>query len=164
MDRLKQVLAAAIRHGQYGAVLFLDLDNFKMINDSLGHPVGDTLLQQVANRLDSQFRSEDTVARVGGDEFIVLLPRLGEDMERAAINAQIVAEKLLGTLTRPFLLRGQRYQINGSIGVVVFPDAGDSADDIVKRADTAMYQSKGSGKNAIRYYNKSKPVSPAPIC
>ncbi len=152
LDRLEHELAVCLRHDVVGALLFLDIDRFKTINDALGHPVGDALLQQMAKRLTQHVRSEDTVARLGGDEFVVLLPRAGATPEEANYTAQTVAEKIRAALAEPYRLHGHNYQLTPSIGIVLFPEEGDTIDDILKHADTAMYRAKAAGRNTIRFY------------
>ncbi len=152
LDRLKHELAVCRRHNVVGALLFLDIDRFKTINDALGHPSGDALLQQIARRLSQQVRSEDTVSRMGGDEFVVLLPQAGATPEEANYTAQTVAEKIRHALAAPYSLHGHHYHLTPSIGIVLFPEEGDTIDDILKHADTAMYRAKAAGRNTIRFY------------
>ncbi len=148
LDRLSQSLAQAQRSLRQVAVLFLDLDNFKAINDFMGHHVGDELLRLTAHRIKSCLREEDTVARQGGDEFIILLGNL-ESKEGAAQ----VAGKILDALRTPFLLNGGREcHIGGSVGVSVYPDDGSEAEDLLQNADTAMYYAKTGGKNRTRFF------------
>ncbi|HHJ38350.1 MAG: hypothetical protein AXA67_13545 [Methylothermaceae bacteria B42] len=151
MDRLRQELGVADRHRSYGALMFLDLDNFKHLNDAWGHQVGDALLVQVSERLRQHLRVEDTVARLGGDEFVVLLPELEPDSTKAANQVRIVAEKIKKHIAAPYELNGQSYQTSISIGITLF--AGPEApDDLLKQADTAMYRAKSMGRNAICFY------------
>ena len=152
MDRLGILLAAAQRSGQIGAVLFIDLDHFKNVNDARGHAVGDALLQQVAHRLAALMRAEDTVARMGGDEFVVLLPDLATDFTNAAQSAMKVAEKLRHALTQPFVINGQQYVSGGSIGVTLLPKELQTSDDLLREADTAMYRAKQGGRNRIAFF------------
>ena len=159
MDRLQQDLALATRHGHCGALLFLDLDHFKTINDALGHSFGDTLLQQVAKRLSKQLRAEDTVARLGGDEFIILLPELDQCSDLSAKQAQIVAKKVRENLSVPFDLDGHEYHISPSIGISLFPEPGQTADAVLKQADSAMYKSKNDGRNTISFYAPSMQIA-----
>ena len=147
-NRLRQVLANQRRNGQYSAVLFLDLDRFKNINDSLGHPVGDLLLKCIAIRLKEQLRDIDTVARLGGDEFIILLPGL-----KQPDDAQMVAEKLLASFNAPFLAGEHELFISASIGTSVYPDDGSDVATLVKNADIAMYHSKLKGRNRVERYS-----------
>jgi len=151
-DRMVQALARCRRHGHMGAVLYIDLDNFKHINDSLGHPVGDELLQEVARRLKECMREEDTPARLGGDEFVVLFSELTDKPEEAAQLAQLGAEKIQKVLSMPFLVQGHELHVTPSIGIAMFPTEDENADDILKYADTAMYRAKEAGRNAIRFF------------
>ena len=147
-NRLCEVLADQRRNGQRSAVLFLDLDRFKNINDSLGHPVGDLLLKGIATRLKEQLRDVDTVARLGGDEFIILLPGL-----KQTNDAQMIAHKLLACFNAPFLAGEHELFISASIGTSVFPDDGDDVATLVKNADLAMYHSKLKGRNRVERYS-----------
>ncbi|MCZ8253984.1 MAG: EAL domain-containing protein [Hylemonella sp.] len=151
-DRLDQALALARRSRQYGAVMFVDLDNFKQINDARGHSVGDLLLTEVAQRLQGLLRAEDTVARLGGDEFVLLINELGHDVEGSARAAMAVAEKVRATLDRPHLIDNFSYTSTGSIGISLFPKAGQKIDDLLREADTAMYRAKGAGRNRIAFF------------
>jgi diguanylate cyclase (GGDEF)-like protein/PAS domain S-box-containing protein len=152
MDQLHQALARAKRHGHQSALLFLDLDNFKTINDSLGHPVGDTLLREVAIRIKTTLREEDTVARLGGDEFVVLLSELSDSREEAVSDVQAIAEGMRQTLSTPYHINAHELHVTPSIGIAVFPSGKDNADDVLRQADTAMYQAKDSGRNAVRFF------------
>ncbi|MBX9870781.1 MAG: EAL domain-containing protein [Burkholderiaceae bacterium] len=151
-DRIDQALALARRSRQYGAVMFVDLDNFKQINDARGHSVGDLLLTEVAQRLQGLLRAEDTVARLGGDEFVLLINELGHDVEASARAAMAVAEKVRATLDRPHLIDNFSYSSTGSIGISLFPKAGQKIDDLLREADTAMYRAKGAGRNRIAFF------------
>ncbi len=151
-DRVEQALALARRNHQYGAVMFVDLDNFKQINDARGHSVGDHLLTEVAKRLQGLLREEDTVARIGGDEFVLLINELGQDVEASARAAMAVAEKVRVTLDRPHLIDNFSYTSTGSIGISLFPKAGQRLDDLLREADTAMYRAKGAGRNRIAFF------------
>ncbi len=155
LDRFDQELAIAKRHEQFGAVIFLDLDHFKLLNDSQGHLVGDELLIQVANRLVSVLREEDTPARLGGDEFVVLLHANSESLTTVADHALIVAEKIKEILNKPFMLNQYQHQISPSMGITLFPDNDESPEVILQQADTAMYRSKASGRNAISFFHPS---------
>ncbi|WJW76369.1 EAL domain-containing protein [Thiohalobacter sp. IOR34] len=155
LDRLEHELAVARRRGLHGAVLFLDLDRFKTLNDALGHPIGDLLLREVSRRLIDQVRAEDTVARLGGDEFVILLPELSSELDQAGFEAQAVAEKIAERLADPYDLEGHIYYLTASLGIVLFPgDVGEkeSVDDILKHADSAMYQAKDAGRNTVRFF------------
>jgi len=155
MDRLTQQIALLKRHDLRGALLFLDLDHFKHINDSLGHPVGDSVLRLVTARLEASVRLEDTVARLGGDEFVVLLS--GLEGKRSEVTRQVrqVAEKLRHLLAEPMLLDGHRLQVTPSIGVALIPDHGNTPADLLKRADIALYRAKDSGRNAIQLFRST---------
>ena len=155
MDRLEHNLNVAKRHQSIGALLFLDLDRFKTINDSLGHATGDAILREVAKRLSLNVRAEDSVARLGGDEFMVLLPELNNDPDEAGYEAKLVAEKLRKSLSEPYHLNGHHYHTSPSIGIVIFPINNETADDVLKHADTAMYRSKAAGGDAIHFYRPS---------
>ncbi|MBE0434681.1 MAG: EAL domain-containing protein [Methylomicrobium sp.] len=153
INRLEKEIAVAKRHGHFGAVIFMDLDHFKFLNDSLGHHVGDELLIQVANRLESVVRDEDTAARLGGDEFIVLINCNAKNLTEAADHALTVAEKINAKINEPFLLDAFQHQLSPSMGITLFPDNGDNPDRILQQADTAMYRSKASGRNSISFFH-----------
>ena len=146
-DRLAQSIARAERSGKKVAVLFIDLDNFKNINDTLGHDVGDELLRQVSRRLTECVRLEDTIARQGGDEFIVLLDSLEDGR-----GASVVAQKVLNALRQPFRLGAAEQHVSGSIGIALFPEDGRDAQTLMKNADTAMFHGKSLGKNTYQYF------------
>ena len=154
MDRLKQAIASSNRSGQHGALMFLDLDHFKQLNDRLGHAMGDELLKQVATRLLSCVREVDSVARLGGDEFVVLLEDLSLLQDEAMTQTGIIADKIRLTLSQPYTLGVNVYDSTPSIGVVVFLQDHESMDELIRRADTAMYQSKAAGRNAVRFYTE----------
>jgi len=153
VDRLQQALATSARNQRMGALLFIDLDNFKILNDTLGHDMGDLLLQQVAHRLIGCVRESDTVARLGGDEFVVMLEDMSEIPQEAATQAKIVGEKILARFNQPFQLAGYEHYGSPSIGVTLFSDQLNTVDELLKRADIAMYQAKASGRNAMRFYD-----------
>ncbi|MFI4939053.1 MAG: EAL domain-containing protein [Burkholderiales bacterium] len=155
LDRLKHAMVTSSRSGSFGALLFIDLDNFKMLNDTLGHDMGDLLLKQVANRLQLGVREGDTVARLGGDEFVIILEGLSIDKEEAAAHVEIVGEKLLAALKQPYLLRNVNHHSTASIGVTLFKDDVASRDDLMKQADLAMYMSKEVGRNLLRFFEPS---------
>ncbi|MCO1687897.1 EAL domain-containing protein [Pseudomonas aeruginosa] len=155
MDRLIQQIALLKRHDLHGALLFLDLDHFKHINDSLGHPVGDAVLKMVTARLEASVRREDTVARLGGDEFVVLISGLEGKRAEVSRRARQVAEKLRGLLAEPMLLDGHHLQVTPSIGIALLPDHGDNPTDLLKRADIALYRAKDSGRNTIQMFRKA---------
>ncbi len=146
-DRLEQTLLGAERHDRGFAVMFIDLDRFKMINDTLGHRAGDALLVEVARRLSSTVRESDTVARLGGDEFTVILPEL---VERS--HASQVAQKIIEAFALPFTIQGQELFTSPSIGIALYPEAGLSAEALTKAADSAMYQAKARGRNNFQFY------------
>ncbi len=152
-ERLDHAIAVQARTENYGALLFLDLDNFKLLNDTQGHGVGDELLIEVAHRLKACVRETDTVARLGGDEFIVLLGELGTTSESAAVQAKTVAEKIASALAEPYVLSSVVHNCSSSIGIVLFCDAGSTADSVLAQADTAMYAAKKSGKNTYRFFD-----------
>ena len=153
LDRLHQALATSARSGRQGALLFIDLDNFKTLNDTRGHDQGDLLLQQVALRLVDCVREDDTVARLGGDEFVVMLEYLSVNPQEAATQTQVVGEKILDRLNEPYLLEGYEYHITPSIGITLFADHHDTVDELLKRADLAMYQAKAAGRNTLRFFD-----------
>ncbi len=153
IDRLKQALAASSRHRREGALLFIDLDNFKDLNDTLGHDKGDLLLLQVAQRLSACMREGDTVARLGGDEFVVILDDLSENPLEAASQAEMVGEKILQMVALPCNLAGYAHHNSASIGITLFSDHEESIDELLRRADLAMYQAKSGGRNTLRFYD-----------
>lgn len=152
MDRLGSLLTSAQRSGQIAAVLFVDLDYFKNVNDAHGHATGDALLRQVASRLLALMRSEDTVARIGGDEFVILVPRLGTDLLTGARRAMEVAEKVRCTLIEPFFVNDQQFGSGASIGVTLLPKAAQTTGDLLREADTAMYRAKAAGRNQVAFF------------
>lgn len=152
-ERLEHAIAIQARTGNYGALLFLDLDNFKLLNDTQGHGVGDELLIEVAHRLKACVRETDTVARLGGDEFIVLLGELGTVPDSVAVQVKTVAEKIVSTLAEPYVLNSVIHNCSSSIGIVLFCDSGATADNVLAQADTAMYAAKKSGKNTYRFFD-----------
>ena len=149
LDRLSQMIIEAERDTEKTAVLFLDLDDFKKVNDSLGHEIGDKLLIESANRLKQTIRKEDTVGRLGGDEFIILLRSLSDNG-----NALAVAENLLKVFREPFQIDGRELILTLSIGIAVYPENGESASDLLRNADTAMYQAKALGRNSYSFFTK----------
>jgi diguanylate cyclase (GGDEF)-like protein len=159
-DRINQAMASSKRSGFYGALMFIDLDNFKPLNDTYGHEAGDLLLKDVAKRLTECVREVDTVARVGGDEFVVMLSGLCADRVASTEQAAGVAEKIRASVALPYRLTVSRHaqaddivehHCSASIGVVIFPDHDASHTDILKRADVAMYQAKDAGRNTVRF-------------
>ena len=153
LDRLHQALLGSARSGQHGALLFIDLDNFKNLNDTRGHDMGDLLLIEVADRLTTCLRGCDTAARLGGDEFVVMLESLGEDQSQAAADAEVVGEKILEILNRNYDLAGKSHHSTPSIGVTLFHGEDITIDELLKQADMAMYQSKAAGRNAMRFFD-----------
>ncbi|MCG7988081.1 MAG: EAL domain-containing protein [Candidatus Thiodiazotropha weberae] len=152
MDRLSQTLTRCRRHGKKGALLFLDLDQFKHINDSLGHPVGDAVLKAVAERLKKNLRDEDSPARLGGDEFVLLFSEVGDDTEKVAEYTQMYAEKIRDLLSKPYKIQDHELHVTPSIGIALFPMEDENADDILRHADTAMYRAKEAGRNTVRFF------------
>jgi len=153
VDRLNQALVSSTRIGRDGALLFLDLDHFKTLNDTIGHDTGDLLLQQVAERLTASVREGDTVARIGGDEFVVMLENLSDSALEAAAQAELIGEKILKELSQPYQLASYEYQSTSSIGVALFSDHNQSQEELLKHADIAMYQAKKSGRNTLRFFD-----------
>jgi diguanylate cyclase (GGDEF)-like protein/PAS domain S-box-containing protein len=166
-DRLVQCMAASKRNGRYGALLFLDLDNFKPLNDTHGHNAGDLLLVEVASRINKCVRQVDTVSRFGGDEFVVLLNELDADKARSIREAGIVAEKIRVALAKPYSLTIHKHgkakiavehHCTSSIGVMVFIDNECTAENIIKQADAAMYQAKNGGRNRVCFFGPGVPA------
>ncbi|QKQ28124.1 GGDEF domain-containing protein [Candidatus Reidiella endopervernicosa] len=147
-DRCEQAIAHAIRDKNLVAILFLDLDGFKPINDAMGHAAGDEVLKVVAERLLACVRDADTVARYGGDEFVVVLDGLQQESQ-----ASRVAEEILSSIGDSITIDGQRCQVGVSIGISVFPGDGDDADKLLKNADAALYAVKHGGKNSMKFYS-----------
>ncbi len=171
-DRLHQALATSKRSGAFCALMFLDLDNFKPLNDEHGHEVGDLLLVEAANRLKSCVREADTVSRFGGDEFVVLVSDLPTDQTAATAQAERIAEKIRIALSQPYLLSSKRdgeadtvieHRCTVSIGVTVFVNQQISQDDILRWADMAMYQAKEAGRNTVRFHDSDAAVKPGSI-
>jgi diguanylate cyclase (GGDEF)-like protein/PAS domain S-box-containing protein len=152
-DRLQQAMAASTRSGRAGALLFIDLDHFKTLNDTLGHDKGDLLLEQVAARLLATVRESDTVARLGGDEFVIMQEGLSESFHEAAAQAKTLGEKLLAAFSMPFQIGDYEQFSTASIGVALFQDHHDKMGDLLKWADLAMYQAKAAGRNAMRFFD-----------
>lgn len=152
-DRLYQGLAASGRSGHRGAILFLDLDHFKTLNDTLGHDIGDLLLQQVAERLTGSVREGDTVARLGGDEFVVLLEDLSEHEAEAAAQTEVIGDKILTALNINYQLNSHEYHSTPSIGATLFYDHEVGVEALLKQADIAMYEAKESGRNSLRFFD-----------
>ena len=152
LDRMEHMLINAQQAAQVGAVLYIDLDNFKQINDARGHTLGDALLTQVAQRLKQLLRPGDTVARLGGDEFVVLVHNVASDVESAGRAALLVAEELRAALEAPYTIDTHLYSTTGSIGITLFPKQNEGVEDLLREADTAMYRAKDLGRNRIRFY------------
>ena len=159
LDRLKHALSACARSGRQGAVLFLDLDHFKVLNDSLGHDIGDLLLQQVATRLTICVREGDTVARLGGDEYVVVLEDLSDQGFEAAAQTEVIANKILAALNQPYDLDIHEHHITPSIGITVFDGHSTTIEELLKQADIAMYQAKKAGRNTMRFFNPQMQTS-----
>ena len=153
LDRLRQAIVSSQRKEIEGALLLIDLDNFKTLNDTLGHDIGDLLLKQVAQRLSRCLREGDTVARLGGDEFVVMLQNLSSDTNEALFQTESIAKKVLVALTTSFILGTHDYRITSSIGATLFVGSKISSDEVMKRADIAMYQAKKAGRNSIRFFD-----------
>jgi diguanylate cyclase (GGDEF)-like protein/PAS domain S-box-containing protein len=153
IDRLQQALASSASSGREGALMFIDLDNFKTLNDTLGHDAGDLLLQQVAQRLSTCVREVDTVARFGGDEFVVMLEDLSTNLPEAASHVESVGKKILAALNKPYTIAGNEVQNTPSIGATLFDDHKNTADELLKRADLAMYEAKAAGRNTLRFFD-----------
>jgi diguanylate cyclase (GGDEF)-like protein len=153
MDRLHHATLACCRTMHHGAIIFIDLDRFKRLNDSQGHHLGDLLLQQIAQRLKECVREDDTVARLGGDEFVVMLEELSEKFAEANSQAKKIALKVLASLDRPYLLDGHQHHCGASIGITLFGENRESVDDLLKRADLAQYGAKSAGGRSIRFFD-----------
>ncbi|MES2019409.1 MAG: EAL domain-containing protein [Pseudomonadota bacterium] len=153
MDRLHAALAGSARSGHHGAVLFIDLDKFKTINDVLGHDAGDLMLVEVAARIMHCVREADTVARLGGDEFVVLMPELDSEAEIASQKTAMVAEKIRQALTAPYQLKGNAHHSSPSIGVSLYLGSQESPDVLLRQADMAMYKAKDAGRNTLRFFS-----------
>ncbi|NLW04086.1 MAG: sensor domain-containing diguanylate cyclase [Pseudomonadaceae bacterium] len=151
--RIKKAVEKARLNNQGLAILFMDLDHFKEVNDTLGHPVGDLLLQAVGQRLKARLREQDTLGRLGGDEFLAMLDHAA-NLEASGT----VAQKIINSLVQPFILEGNKIQIGVSIGIAIFPKDGNTADELIKNADIAMYRAKDSGRNTFRYFSDSEEV------
>ena len=154
-ERLKQQIKLVQRYGLHAALLFLDLDHFKNINDSIGHPIGDAVLKIVTTRLKASIRANDTVSRVGGDEFIILLTRLEGGFDSVESQVLMTAERVREILCEPMLVDGHRLQISTSIGVTIIPEHGTNTSELVKRADIALYKAKELGRNMIATFRSS---------
>ncbi|MBL8334493.1 MAG: GGDEF domain-containing protein, partial [Rubrivivax sp.] len=153
---LAHALAAADRRGHGLALLFIDLDRFKPINDRYGHAMGDRVLREVARRLQATLRTTDITARIGGDEFVVLLPALAQ-----AGDSALVAEKLIAAVSAPMHLDGQELSVGASIGVITYPEGGRDAEELLRGADAAMYQVKQAGRNGVRVHTRPAALAEA---
>jgi diguanylate cyclase (GGDEF)-like protein/PAS domain S-box-containing protein len=157
MDRLNTAIARAHRNGHKLSVMMLDLDRFKCVNDSLGHHIGDSLLQVVGERLKSAIRKGDTVSRIGGDEFMLLLAEIIHIKD-----ASIIARKIINSFRDPFEFDGHRISITTSIGIAIYPDDGENADTLIQHADIAMYRVKETGRNHYKRFNPSMTSAVSP--
>jgi diguanylate cyclase (GGDEF)-like protein/PAS domain S-box-containing protein len=153
LDRIQRAIASSTRSGRKGALMFIDMDNFKAINDTLGHATGDLLLQQVADRLISCVRESDTVARLGGDEFVVLVENLSEHSIEVAAQTEAVGEKILAALSQAYKLNERVFRSSSSIGATLFNGEQHEVEELLKQADIAMYQAKKAGRNALRFFD-----------
>jgi diguanylate cyclase (GGDEF)-like protein/PAS domain S-box-containing protein len=153
MDELHRVLSRSARSAEAGALLFLDLDNFKLLNDTLGHDIGDLLLRQVGYRLRHAVRDSDCVARLGGDEFVILLENLGTHADAAATEAGLVGHKLLAVCDEPYALPARSYRSTLSIGITMFGANSGGADVVLRQSDMAMYQAKAAGRDTLRFFD-----------
>lgn len=158
-DRLKQALIFSDRNQYYGAILFLDLDNFKTLNDTLGHDIGDLLLQQVANRLINIIREGDTVTRFGGDEFVIILEGIHSNAFVAATQIKAIATAILDTINQPYNIAGHSYSTSTSIGATLFLGNNTTPDELLKQADISMYQAKKSGRNLVCFFDPKMEIS-----
>lgn len=158
-DRIGHAMAGSTRSELYGALLFLDLDNFKNINDTRGHDIGDQLLIEAARRIQANVRAGDTVARLGGDEFVIMLEDLSVDAHDAAIEAGLVGEKIRETLAEPYILAGRGFHCAASIGVTLFRGIEESIDILLQHADLAMYKAKSAGRNTLRFFNPAMQIA-----
>ncbi len=158
-DRMTQIMAGNRRSGRLSAALFLDLDNFKVLNDTRGHNVGDDLLVIAAQRIQANVRVQDTVARLGGDEFVVIISDLGEDTEVAAVHAGAVGETLREALARPYDIDDHQYHCPASLGIKLFRGEEETVETVLKHADLAMYQSKGAGRNTLRFFDPAMQIA-----
>ncbi len=154
MDRLDHALLTSSRSAQHGAIFFIDLDNFKLLNDTWGHEQGDKLLQQVASRLKERVRKSDTVARLGGDEFVVMIEGLHENSKKAAQQANIEGEKIMNALNEPYLVNNANFHSTPSVGLTLFMGHQIPVRELLRRADMAMYQAKSAGRNSLRFFDE----------
>ncbi len=152
IEKIQHEIAYSIRHKKIGALLFLDLDYFKTINDSMGHSVGDSLLKQIAERLSNSLRQEDTIARLGGDEFIILASNIGNDTEDADLKIKIFTDKIINLFDKEFVVDGNSIFITTSIGVSLFPLTDATPEELIQKSDVAMYEAKSAGRNKMRLF------------
>jgi diguanylate cyclase (GGDEF)-like protein/PAS domain S-box-containing protein len=152
-ERIAHTLSSFSRNSGYAALLFIDMDNFKTLNDSFGHDMGDLLLQQIAKRLKHCIRESDTVSRIGGDEFVIMLENLGPNAQEAGTQARLVAEKIIDAINEPFLLREHEYHTTPSLGIALFHDQRIGLEELLQRADLAMYQAKSAGRNTLCFFD-----------
>lgn len=153
LERLQQAMAIGVRNRQYGALILLNIDHFKTLNDTRGHAIGDILLVEVARRLQRSMREGDTVARAGGDEFVVVIESLNHALSKAAVQAELVAEKIQAELSQPYVLNDLEYHATISIGIHMFRGRQESLDDLFKHTDIALYQAKVAGRNTIQFFD-----------
>jgi diguanylate cyclase (GGDEF)-like protein len=152
LEQLERALAVSERNQLYGAILYLDLDHFKVINDTQGHDIGDEVLQETARCIQAALKQVHTIARIGGDEFVVLLEDINEDPELAAAQAKLVGDQLLEVLGKVIVVNGKDYHGSVSIGVSLFRGSHDGIHELLKRGDVAMYEAKKAGRDCFRYY------------
>ncbi|WP_456322840.1 diguanylate cyclase [Hydrogenimonas sp.] len=153
MEQLKKAIAFSRRHYDYGAVIFVDLDNFKMVNDTAGHKAGDELLKLVAKKLCETMREEDIVARFGGDEFVILVENLGSDKKKAIDTLRKISGKLLSSIKYDYTFNRKAYRVTASIGIALVHEYETGIDDILHAADNAMYRAKHNGKARVVFFN-----------
>jgi len=152
-DRLQQAIATNARNGSFGAVLFIGLDDFKSLNDTRGHAVGDLLLAEVARRLQNSVREDDSVARPGGDQFVIVLNGVGDEVGRASAQVKVLADKILASIDGPYLLKGLQHHCSASVGISIFGNSSHSAGELLKHSETALYQAKRKGRNSLMFYD-----------
>ena len=152
LDRLQSLVDAGRQDPEPGALIFIDLDNFKSLNDTYGHEMGDLLLREAAHRLTAAVRRNDIVARLGGDEFVVVLKGQRETTETFRRHAEIVSEKILAVMDEPYLLRGVEHHSTASLGICIFDTGTDTVTEMLQQADLAMYQAKAAGRNTIKFF------------
>ncbi len=154
IDRLDRLISSMKRRNSHGAILFIDLDHFKEINDTLGHNIGDKLLIEVSRRMKESLREEDTVSRFGGDEFVILLSQLNQDRQLASITAHKISQKIHKKISEEYAIVEHTLKISSSIGIALFPDENNTAEDFLRHADLAMYDAKGTGRDTIRFFKQ----------